>query len=116
MRPPAYWWVARFAQCALVFAVGFAFSAALVVGLWPPFYVWLTHDEWHWTPLTRWLRYVVLGAFGGVMVGGLWTTYEWVVQTPSSTLRKAVVIAVAGLVYVFLLSGLPKYLLQLLPG
>ena len=116
MRPPAYWWVARFVQCALVFAVGLAFSAALVVGLWPPFYAWLAYDEWQWMPFTRWLRYVVAGGLFGVMVGGLWTTYEWLVQTPSSSLTKTMVIAAAGFVYVFLLSSLPKYLLQFLPG
>lgn len=116
MRPPTYWWFARFAQLAIVFSMAFGILAGLSLALCVPSVVWLATDQWHWTPLTRWLRYVVLGASGGIMVGASMTAYEWMVQTPATLLRKATTMGLVVSVCILLTAVLREYVGRLLPG
>ena len=116
MRTSPYRWLALFVNLSFWFAFLFALVGAVVRGIWPPFYGWLTTDVWLWEPFGSWLRFVVLGAVGGVLAGGLFTNYQWLLQTSSSLARKVITTALVVTIYVVLLVVLREWIGRVLPG
>ncbi|QGW83549.1 hypothetical protein [Variovorax paradoxus] len=108
-------WIATFLLLALIFGLAFALGMALMLGIVIPAYLWLLTDIWQWTPVNRWLRFVVLAAIGGVLMGALFTNYQWLVHTSSSLARKVVTTALVVVIYITLLVVLREWIGKILP-
>ena len=116
MRTSSYRWLALFANLAFWFAFLFALVGAVVRGIWPPFYGWLTTDVWLWEPFGSWLRFVVLGAIVGVIAGAFFTTHAWLTETRSSMLRKIFTTAAVVITCIAVIVYAREYLGRVLPG
>lgn len=77
MRPPTYWWFARFAQFAIVLSLALMLGMALIAGLWAPTSHWLFHGGWQWMPFDRWIRYVLVCIPIALLMALVFTAYEW---------------------------------------
>lgn len=109
-------WPATLLLLALIFGTTFALGIALMLGIVIPAYLWLLTDTWQWTPLNRWVRFIVLGAVGGVLAGALFTTYAWLVETCSSMLRKVVTTTTVVAICIAVVVAAREHLGRLLPG
>lgn len=116
MRASKFRWLALFTNLAFWFAFVFALVGAIVRGLLVPTLGWLFNGAWLWEPFGSWLRYVVLGAVGGILAGALLTNYQWLVQTSSSLARKVITTALVVVIYVVLLVVLRERIGRVLPG
>jgi len=110
-----YGLLATFLWLALIFATAFSLSMA-ILGLLVPAYLWLLTDNWQWIPFYRLLRFVVLGAIEGVLTGALFTTYMWMLKTPSSMLRKIFTMGTVVAVCIAVVVFGREYIGRLLPG
>lgn len=109
-------WIATFLLLALIFGLAFALGMALMLGIVIPAYLWLLTDIWQWTPINRWLRFVVLGAIVGVIAGAFFTTHAWLIATRSSMVRKIVTTAAVVTTCIAVTVFAREYLGRLLPG
>lgn len=99
-------WGKRFTIQTLLWAIAIVLTVLLSEAIALPLLRWIVLDEWQWAPLNRWVRYVVLGAIGGIVPGAFFTTYEWLVQTPASLPRKVLTtVAVVALCAVLVVVG-----------
>lgn len=109
-------WAKVFALQTTIFATAFTASIAIGGALLVSFLVWVSTDIWQWTPVNRWLRFVVLAAIGGVLTGALFTHYQWLVHTSSSLARKVATTALVVTIYITLLVVLREWIGEMLPG
>lgn len=116
MKNSKYQWVAVFLNLSFWFAMLFAVVGALVRGIWPPLYGWLVSDIWQWEPFGHWLRYVLLGAMGGVVAGASFTNYAWLMQTHVTLLKKIIITTLVILTCIVILVVVREYAGQFLPS
>jgi len=110
------YWRMKFIYYAIIFVTTFVVTLLICVFFGAPVIVWLNFGSWLWPPLGRVLRYVVLGAIGGVLAGALFTLYEWLVQTTASLLQKVLTTVVVALIYCVALFFSRNYVGDWLPG
>ena len=102
MQLPLSFWAKRFALQVIVWMIAVIFMVVVGVGLWYPASRWLFADGWQWASKAMWLK-AILGAVPiGVMIGGLFTLYEWLQHT-TAQLPKKIVVGIA--VALFLVMG-----------
>lgn len=93
MNLPLTFWCKRFVLQAAVWTLAILAIIGIGVGLIYPTSRWLFADGWQWMPRQKWVTGVLGSVPIGIMIGGLFTLYEWL-QHATALLPKKIVISV----------------------